>query len=239
MYVKLLPYKLKVWTLPSSKNWMLFLPWDIVNIRKLKRNIVTSPSPICPCCMLNEKENSLSIIVIRTKRPRFIAFILTQWFSSLCRSRLFQISVHKLPLPPPMASSAQLCYLLINHGDRSLSKCMWIIQETFGSNFSPEFAHLLIYLSYSWGCAYKQMGLSPCTRLSLPCQAPEYSNTALHPSCRRSSDTREGTEWCDTCCFEIRLLCISHKILGSILTGKQPAEKLKNQGENWATEVAF
>lgn len=108
MYVKLLPYKPKVWTLPSSENWMLFLPWDIVNIRKLKRNIVTSPSPICPCCMLNEKENSLSIIVIRTKRPRFIAFTLTQWFSSLCRSRSFKISVHKLPLPPPMASSAQL-----------------------------------------------------------------------------------------------------------------------------------
>lgn len=81
------------------------------------------------------------------------------------------------------------------------------------------------------------MGLSSCTRLSLPCQAPEYSNTALHPSCRRNPDTRKG--WCDTFWFEIRLLCTTHEILGSILTGKQPAEKLKNQGENWATEVAF
>lgn len=82
---------------PLVKNLMLFLPWDIVNIRKLKRNIVTSPSPICPCCMLNEKENSLSIIVIRTKRARFIAFKLTQWFSSLCRS----IFIRSVPSPPP------------------------------------------------------------------------------------------------------------------------------------------
>lgn len=125
---------------------MLFLPWDIVNIRKLKRNIVTSPSPICPCCMLNEKENSLSIIVIRTKRPRFIAFILTQWFSSLCRSRSFKVKCSQAAPPhPPMASSAQLCYLLIKHVDRRLTR-IWIIKETFGSNFSPQFAHLFIYL---------------------------------------------------------------------------------------------
>lgn len=58
-----------------------------------------------------------------------------------------------------MASSAQLCYLQINHGDRRLTKCMWIIKETLGSNSSPEFARLFLYLSYSWGCACEQMDL--------------------------------------------------------------------------------
>lgn len=96
---KLTLYNLKFWSLPSSNNLMLFLPWDIVNIRKLNRNIVTSPSPICPCCMSNEKEKSLSIIVIRTKRPYFIAFILTQWFSSLFILQVILNGVHKLPPP--------------------------------------------------------------------------------------------------------------------------------------------
>lgn len=114
-----------------------------------------------------------------------------------------------------------------------MTKWIWIIQETFGSNFSPEFAHLFIYLSSSWGCAYKQMDLSSCTRISLPHQAPEYSNTALHPSWRRSPDTRKVQDWCDTFCFEIRLLCTTHKILGSVLTGWKTE---KSRRENWATK---
>lgn len=58
----------------------LAVPRDILNIRKLKRNVVTSPSPICPCCMSNEKKKTFQTLL---KIYCFISFKLPQWFSSL------------------------------------------------------------------------------------------------------------------------------------------------------------
>lgn len=98
------------------------------------------------------------------------------------------------PSPPPVASSAQLCYLLINHGDRRLAKWLWIIQETFGSDFSPQFPHLIIYLSYSWGCVYKQMDLFlmhqalsalPSSRIFQPCSPPQLEEKPWHKESAR------------------------------------------------------
>lgn len=132
--MKLMLYSLKFLSLPSSNNLMFFLPWDIVNIRKLNRNVVTSPSPICPCCMLNEKENSLSNIVIRTKRPCFIAFILTQWFSSLFILQVILNGVHKLTSHTThntMPSLHHLHYLLIKHIDMRLTKYICRLKENF------------------------------------------------------------------------------------------------------------
>lgn len=94
-------------------------------------------------------------------------------------------------------------------------------------------------MSYSWGCAYKQMDLSSCTRLSLPCQAPEYSTTALHPSWRRSPDTRKVKDWCHTFCLKSGCFAQPTKSLVQFWLANNQLKNWKVKEENWATKVAF